>query len=83
MLAIIGNTGELVHKDNDIAEALFTNFFPPLPPYLSSSHTASSNQLPMEPLINKEIQKVIYQLLPIKHQGETDFQRWYNSIYGL
>ena len=55
MLVMIGNTGELVYKDNNIAEALLTSFFPPLPPYPSSSHTALSNQLPIEPLTNKEI----------------------------
>ena len=66
---MVGSTGELVHEDNDIAEALLTNFFPPLPPYPSPSHSASSNQLPMVPIIDEEIRKAIMSASPHKAPG--------------
>ena len=69
MSVIIENTGELVHKDNNIAKALFTSFFPSLPPYPFLSHTVLSNQLSMESLINKEIQKVIISASSYKAPG--------------
>ena len=59
MLVIIRNTGKLVYKDNNITEALLTNFFPSLPPYPSLSHDILSNQLLIISLINKEIRKAI------------------------
>ena len=66
---MIGNTGDLVYKDNDIAEALLMSFFPPLPPYPSLSHTALSNQLSIEPLTDEEIQKAIISASPHKAPG--------------
>ena len=66
---MIGSTEELVHEDNNIAETLLTNFFPPLLPYPSLSYTISANQLLMTPLINKEIRKVIILASPYKVSG--------------
>ena len=69
ILTIIRSTGELVYKDNDIAKTLFINFFSSLSPYPSLSYTASSNQLLIKPLINKEIWKVIISASPYKILG--------------
>ena len=74
MLAMIGGAGELVHEDNDIAETLLMNFFPPLPPYPSLSHTILANQLLMTSLTDKEIWKAIMSASPHKVSGRDRLQ---------
>ena len=56
---MIGGTGELVHKDNDIAKILLMNFFPFLSSYPFSDYSTLSNQLLMTLITDEEIWKAI------------------------